>query len=63
MDRMIHGDKLPSDATTGVWITNSGLESSRGIILFSELHELLSSMHSLAEQLSSMKLKAEGSAE
>ena len=63
MDRMIHGDKLPPDATTGVWITNSGLESSRGIISFPELHELLSSMHGLAEQLSSMKRKAESSAE
>lgn len=59
MDLMISGKKLPPEATTGVWITNSGLESSRGSISFPDLHGLLSSMHSLAEQLSSMKRQDE----
>lgn len=51
MDRMIHGEKLPASATSGIWITNTGLESSRGSITFKELHDLLSQMHNLAEKL------------
>lgn len=51
MDRMIRGDKLPPEATTGIWITNSGLESARCSISFIELHELLTSMNSLAEKI------------
>lgn len=51
MDRMIHGEKLPATATSGIWITNTGIESSRGAISFEELHGLLSQMHSLAEKL------------
>lgn len=51
MDRMIDGDKLPDTATSGIWITNDGLESSRGAITFAELRELLQSMHALAEKL------------
>jgi hypothetical protein len=51
MDRMIHGEKLPVTATSGIWITNTGLESSRGSITFKELHGLLSQMHNLAEKI------------
>jgi hypothetical protein len=52
MDRMIHGEKLPAEATAGIWITNSGIESSRGALSFVELHRLLYDMRNLAEQLS-----------
>lgn len=51
MDRMIDGNKLPDPATSGIWITNYGIESSRGAISFQELHDLLQGMHSLAEKL------------
>ena len=51
MDRMIAGDKLPASATSGIWITNTGIESSRGLITFQEVHGLLQQMHSLAEML------------
>lgn len=51
MDRMIHGEKLPDKATSGIWIANAGIESSRGVLLFSELHGLLKEMHNLAENL------------
>lgn len=51
MDRMIDGEKLPDTATSGVWITNDGLESSRGALSFAELLDLLQSMHALAEKL------------
>ena len=51
MDRMIDGEKLPEAATSGVWITNAGLESSRGAVTFQELHDLLGRMHELAEKL------------
>lgn len=51
MDRMIHGEKLPVTATSGIWITNFGIESSRGAISFEELHGLLRQMHILAEKL------------
>lgn len=51
MDHMIAGDKLPPPATSGVWITNAGLESSRGLLPFQELHDLLAEMHALAEKL------------
>jgi len=54
MDRMIDGDKLPEQATSGIWITNSGIECSRGLITFRELHELLQKMHTLAEELCSI---------
>lgn len=51
MDRMIDGGKLPEPATSSIWITNTGLESSRGSISFQELHGLLENMHQLAEKL------------
>jgi hypothetical protein len=35
----------------GIWITNTGLESSRGSITFKVLHDLLSQMHDLAEDI------------
>lgn len=55
MDKMINGEKLPESATSGIWITNSGIESCRGSITFQELHDLLSAMHKLAEQLCTMR--------
>lgn len=55
MDRMIDGDKLPDTATSGIWITNEGLESSRGAVSFAELQELLQSMHALAEKLCALQ--------
>ncbi len=59
MDRMIDGEKLPEAATSGVWITNSGLESRRCAITFQELHELLSKMHELAEKLCGLQPAAQ----
>lgn len=52
MDRMISGNKLPEEATAGVWITNTGLASARAILSFTELHGILVNMHGLAEKLS-----------
>ena len=60
MDQMISGKKLPEGATSGVWITNDGIESSRGMLPFNELHDLLSRMGSLAETLCSMPPAADG---
>ena len=62
MDRMIEGDKLPNLATSGIWITNTGLESSRGLITFPELHNLLQQMHSLAEKLCTIESPAPSAA-
>lgn len=61
MDRMIDGDKLPNPATSGIWITNRGIESSRGAISFQELHDLLHGMHSLAERLCTIEPPSSGS--
>jgi hypothetical protein len=61
MDKKIPSDEFPDDATTGVWITNLGLESSCGDISFLELHELLITMHSHADLLSSTMREVEGS--
>ena len=55
MDRMIDGDKIPTEATAAVWITNHGLESSRAILSFDELLEMLLHMGHLAEQLSQLE--------
>ena len=55
MDQMIDGDKLPGLATSGIWITDAGIESSRGAISFPELHDLLRGMHKLAEKLCALK--------
>jgi hypothetical protein len=63
MDRMIHGEKLTESAPSGIWITNSGLESSRGAISFEELHGLLTDMHRLAEKLCSMQTLKEAAPE
>lgn len=54
MDRMIHGEKLPITATSGIWITNVGIESSRGALSFVELHKLLHDMRNLAERVSAL---------
>lgn len=63
MNKEIRNALLPLKATTGVWITNLGLESSGGDISFSELHELLINMHSYADLLFSGMREVEGSAE
>jgi hypothetical protein len=55
MDKMIDGEKFPESATSGIWITNLGLESTRGTITFQELHDLLTGMHRLAERLCTMQ--------
>jgi hypothetical protein len=60
MDRMIHGEKLPVVATSGVWLTNDGIESSRGRIAFSELIELLADLHRLAETLCTAQVPTDG---
>jgi hypothetical protein len=54
MDQMISGDKLPKEATAGVWITNAGLASARAVLAYAELHAILMNMHGLAEKLSKL---------
>jgi hypothetical protein len=49
---MIDGGKIPTEATAPIWITNSGLESSRAKLSFDELLEMLLNMQRLAEKLS-----------
>lgn len=58
MNRMINGDKLPDPATSGIWITNDGLESCRGTISFTELHNILQTMNTLAENLCTLQHSA-----
>lgn len=60
MDRMIDGDKVPEPATSGIWLTNVGVESSRGLLSFQELHDLLHKMHELAEKLCKLQPSASG---
>lgn len=55
MDRMIDGGKIPDEATAAVWITNHGLESSRGSLSFDELIEMLLNMGRLADRLSMLE--------
>lgn len=52
MDSMIHGGKMQTEATAAIWITNTGLESSRTALSFDELGDMLLNMGRLAEQLS-----------
>jgi hypothetical protein len=59
MDRMISGDKLPPEATAGVWITNTGLSSARASLSFAELHAILLNLHGLAQKLSILSAGAE----
>jgi hypothetical protein len=51
MDRMIHGGKIPEAAPTGIWLTNSAIESARTALSFDDLHQLLTDLHRLAEKL------------
>ena len=51
MDRMIDGRKIPAEATSAIWITNDGLESSRAALSFAELTVLLLQMSGVAERL------------
>lgn len=55
MDRMIDGGKIPEEATAAVWITNQGLESSRAVLSFDELVEMLLNMGRLADRLSTLE--------
>lgn len=63
MDQMIAGDKLPEEATSGVWITNTGIASARGTLTFVELHGILCNVHSLAERLSTLDAHSKGTSE
>jgi hypothetical protein len=55
MNKMIFGGLLPEPATTGIWITNGGLESSRTRVSFVELHAVLVEMYGAAEVLSKLE--------
>ena len=55
MDRMIDGGKIPTEATAAIWISNQGLESSRAVLSFGELVEMLLNMGRLAERLSALE--------
>ena len=54
MDQMIDGGKLPTEATTAIWITNIELKSNRARVTFDELFELLRHIGELADQLSTL---------
>lgn len=54
MDRMIAGSKLPSEATSAVWVTNTGLGSARSSLTFNELHVLLVELRRTAERLAAL---------
>jgi hypothetical protein len=58
MDGVIHRGELPAAATTGLWITNQGLESTKAPsgVSFTELVENLISMGELAGKLSQLEL-------
>ena len=55
MDLMIDGDKMPTEATSAIWITNQGLESNQAAFSFEELAEMLLNMGRLAERLSTLR--------
>ncbi len=54
MNLMIRDEKIPADATAGIWITNDGLESSRGGLSFSELGEIFETMRGFADKISTL---------
>jgi hypothetical protein len=54
MDRMIAGNRLPTEATAAIWITNVGLESKQAKLTFDELFEILRSMGKLADEVSTL---------
>ena len=49
-DQMIHGGKIPTEATAPLWITNQGLESARSSISFVELADLLACTEQLVKK-------------
>lgn len=59
MDRMIDGGKIPDETTSGIWITNEGLESKRGKIEFSELAEVLRFLSRVAESVANVDVPKE----
>lgn len=58
MDCMISGEKLPDGATTGVWITNEGLDSARNSLSFADLHQVLTDMHGVADHFNRIDPRA-----
>lgn len=50
MDSMIKGEKLPHKASTGLWITNKGIESARSGITFGDLSDILKLMANIARE-------------
>jgi hypothetical protein len=57
MDKMIADNRLPTDATAAIWITNVGLECKSAKITFDELFEILRSIGQLADQISTFGVK------
>jgi hypothetical protein len=53
-DRIRNG-KIPPEATSGIWLTNTGLESKEAVLSFDELVELLSALANDAEGIISGK--------
>ncbi len=64
MDLMIDGDKMPTEATSAIWITNNqGLESNQAALSFDELAEMLLNMGRLAERLSTLRRDADNASQ
>ena len=54
MDRMIYGDQIPKETTSGIWITNNGMASNRSNLTFIELFEILQDLRKIAKKLASL---------
>jgi hypothetical protein len=52
MDERIDKGQMPAEATSAVWITNSGLECGDATLSFVELEELLAWLRSAAQRAS-----------
>jgi hypothetical protein len=50
-ERIAHG-QIPAEGLSAVWITNQGLESSKAVLSFDELRQLLLEMAHVAEHVS-----------
>lgn len=50
MDHTIDGGRMPTEATSAIWITNDGLKSSRAAVSYDELLGMLLNRGCLAEQ-------------
>lgn len=51
MDHMIDGGRMPTEATSAIWITNDGLDNSRVVVSCDELLEMLLNMECLAGRI------------